>query len=60
MQRQLFDYLTTGSILDVNPAASMRGPKYVVRRGKTPVLSSEEARKLLDSMRMAQSNPTMN
>ncbi len=28
----------------------MRGPKYVVRRGKTPVLSAEEARKLLDSI----------
>ena len=48
--RQLFDYLTTGGVLDVNPAASVRGPKYVVRRGKTPVLSSEEARKLLDSI----------
>jgi site-specific recombinase XerD len=48
--RQLFDHLTTGGILDVNPAASVRGPKYVVRRGKTPVLSSEEARKLLDSI----------
>src|SRR5689334_22452190 len=29
--RQLFDYLTTGGLLDVNPAASVRGPKYVVR-----------------------------
>src|SRR5438128_1392804 len=48
--RQLFDCLTTGGILDLNPAASVRGPKYVVRRGKTPVLSSEEARKLLDSI----------
>jgi integrase/recombinase XerD len=48
--RQLFDYLTTGGVLEVNPAASVRGPKYVVRRGKTPVLSSEEARKLLDSI----------
>jgi site-specific recombinase XerD len=48
--RQLFDYLTTGGILDVNPAASVRGPKYVVKRGKTPALSSEEARKLLDSI----------
>jgi site-specific recombinase XerC len=48
--RQLFDYLTTGGILDVNPAASVRGPRYVVKRGKTPVLSSEEARKLLDSI----------
>jgi site-specific recombinase XerD len=48
--RQLFDYLTTGGILEVNPAASVRGPRYVVKRGKTPVLSSEEARKLLDSI----------
>ena len=48
--RQLFDYLTTGGVLEVNPAASVRGPKYVVRRAKTPVLSSEEARKLLDSI----------
>ena len=28
----------------------MRGPKYVVRRGTTPVLSAEEARNLLDSI----------
>src|ERR1700746_752227 len=48
--RQLFDYLTTGGILEVNPAAFVRGPRYVVKRGKTPVLSSEEARKLLDSI----------
>jgi integrase/recombinase XerD len=48
--RQLFDYLTTGGILEVNPAASVRGPRHVVKRGKTPVLSSEEARKLLDSI----------
>ena len=47
---RLFDYLTTGGILDVNPASAVRGPKYVVRRGKTPVLSAEEARKLLDSI----------
>jgi integrase/recombinase XerD len=48
--RELFDYLTTGGILGSNPASSVRGPKYVVRRGKTPVLSAEEARKLLDSI----------
>jgi site-specific recombinase XerD len=48
--RRLFDYLTTGGILEVNPAAAVRGPKYVVKRGKTPVLSAEEARKLLDSI----------
>jgi site-specific recombinase XerD len=34
--RQLFDYLTTGGILEVNPATSVHGPKYVVKRGKTP------------------------
>ena len=28
----------------------MRGPKLVVKRGKTPVLSSDEARALLDSV----------
>ena len=38
--RQLFAYLTSGGILEVNPAASVRGPKYVVKRGKTPVLSA--------------------
>jgi len=48
--RRLFDYLTTGGILDINPAIAVRGPKYVVRRGKTPVLSAEEAHKLLDSI----------
>jgi hypothetical protein len=26
--RQLFDYLTTGGVLDVNPAASVRVPRY--------------------------------
>ncbi len=28
----------------------MRGSKHVVRKGKTPVLTSEEARALLDSI----------
>src|ERR1700730_8005980 len=30
--RQMFDYLVTGGILSIKPAASVRGPKYVVRR----------------------------
>ncbi|MGH7917937.1 MAG: site-specific integrase [Candidatus Binataceae bacterium] len=42
--RKLLDYLTTGGVLEVNPAASVRGPKYVVRRGKTLVLAAAEAR----------------
>jgi site-specific recombinase XerD len=48
--RMLFDWLVTGQIVPVNPAASVRGPKYVVRRGKTPVLKAEQARQLLDSI----------
>ncbi|MCH7727472.1 MAG: tyrosine-type recombinase/integrase [Planctomycetes bacterium] len=48
--RHLFDYLVTGNILMVNPAQSVRGPKYVVKRGKTPVLSPRDARRLLESI----------
>jgi len=48
--RMLFDFLVTGQIIPVNPAASVRGPKYVVKKGKTPVLNREEARKLLSSI----------
>ena len=33
-----------------NPAAPVRGPKHVVKQGKTPVLSAGEARTLLDSI----------
>jgi integrase/recombinase XerD len=48
--RQLFDYMVTGGILLSNPAGAVRGPKYVVKRGKTPVLSADQARQLLDSI----------
>lgn len=48
--RMLFDYLVTGGILRVNPAASVRGPKVVITKGKTPVLSAADARQLLDSI----------
>ena len=48
--RMLFDWLVTGHVLDVNPAHAVRGPKYVVKKGKTPVLTSGEARELLDSI----------
>jgi len=48
--RMLFDWLVVGQIVPVNPATSVRGPKHVVKRGKTPVLSTEEARQLLSSM----------
>lgn len=48
--RHLFDWLVTGQVVPVNPAASVRGPRHVVRQGKTPVLEPEEARALLDSI----------
>jgi len=48
--RMLFDWLVTGHVIDTNPAHAVRGPKYVVTRGKTPVLTTEEARALLDSI----------
>jgi site-specific recombinase XerC len=48
--RMLFDWLVVGQVLAVNPAAAVRGPKYVIKKGKTPVLTPEEARLLLDSI----------
>jgi integrase/recombinase XerD len=48
--RMLFDWLVTGQIVATNPAHSVRGPKHVVKTGKTTVLDAEQARKLLDSI----------
>lgn len=48
--RMLFDWLVVGQVLPANPASSVRGPTHVVKRGKTPVLSAEDARRLLDSI----------
>ncbi len=48
--RTLFDFLVTGHVVAMNPAASVKGPKVVVRKGKTPVLSAEETGHLLDSL----------
>jgi len=48
--RHLFDWLVTGQVMPVNPAASVRGPNHAVLTGKTPVLKPAEARALLDSI----------
>ncbi len=48
--RMLFDWLITGQIVPVNPAAAVRGPKHVVKTGKTPVLEGDEWRRLIDSI----------
>jgi site-specific recombinase XerD len=51
--RMLFDWLVVGQVLAVNPAHAVRGPKHVVRRGKTPVLTEDQARRLLGSVKVA-------
>jgi site-specific recombinase XerD len=48
--RQLFDWLVTGQVVEVNPTASVKGPKHVVKKGKTPVLSADDTRTLLESI----------
>ena len=48
--RMLGDWLVASQVLPVNPAAAVRGPKHVVTKGATPVLSPAEARKLLESI----------
>ena len=46
--RMLFDYLIIGQVIETNPAAAVRGPSYSNKKGKTPVLDTDEARLLLD------------
>jgi hypothetical protein len=48
--RTLFDWLVTGQVVPMNPAAAVRGPKHVVKTGKTPVLEAADWRRLLDSI----------
>lgn len=56
--RKLFDYLVTGQIVPFNPASSVRGPSYSIDVGKTPVLSREDARQLLESISIQRKNGT--
>ena len=48
--RMCFDWLTSGGVMDFNPASSVRGPKHVVKQGKTPVLTADQAKQLLASI----------
>jgi site-specific recombinase XerD len=48
--RRLFDWLVVGQVMPTNPAAAVRGPAYVVKTGKTPVLEGQEWRRLFDSI----------
>ena len=42
--------MVIGQIMPTNPAAAARGPRHVLRRGKTPVLDPSEARELIDKI----------
>jgi site-specific recombinase XerD len=48
--RMPFDWLVVGHVLEVNPAHAVGGPKYSLKKGKTPVLDREEARALIESI----------
>ena len=48
--RVLCDWLVVGQVLKTNPASSVRGPRYSIKKGKTPVLSADEARELLEGI----------
>ncbi len=51
--RHLFDWMVIGQIMPVNPASAVRGPRHIVRRGKTPVLDPAEARQLIDAINIS-------
>jgi site-specific recombinase XerD len=55
--RMCLDWMTAGGTLELNPAASVRGPKHIVKRGSTPVLTADEARQLLDSIPLCRKHP---
>ena len=49
--RSLCDWLVVHQVLPANPAAAaVRGPKHVVTKGATPVLTPAETRALLDGI----------
>lgn len=48
--RMLFDWLVIGQVVPTNPASAVRGPRYSYKKGKTPVLTREEARDLIASI----------
>lgn len=57
--RMMFDWLVTGQIVPFNPASSVKGPKHVIKKGKTPVLTADDARILLDSIVPDEANASL-
>jgi site-specific recombinase XerD len=48
--RMLFDHLVTGAVHEHNPALSVKAPRQKLGKGKTPILTAEEAGDLLRSI----------
>ena len=48
--RHEFDWMVIGQIMPINPASALRGPRHIVRRGKTPALDPAKARQLVDAI----------
>jgi site-specific recombinase XerD len=48
--RGLFDYLVSRGALDANVALSVKAPKQSVTKGKTPILTADEAGEMLRSI----------
>lgn len=48
--RMLYDWFVIQQVVPSNPTSPVKGPRYSVRVGKTPVLTAAEARQLLDSI----------
>ena len=55
--RMLFDHLVTGGVLEHNTALSVKAPRQKLGKGKTPVLTAEEAGKRCKSDRIMLSEP---
>jgi site-specific recombinase XerD len=48
--RRMFDYLVVGQIVPVNPALSVRGPRFSVTKGRTAPLEPDQVRELFASI----------
>ncbi|WP_192385768.1 tyrosine-type recombinase/integrase [Mesorhizobium silamurunense] len=48
--KMLFDWLVMGQVIPTNPAASVKSPRHIIRKGKTAVLDPSEARQLIESI----------
>jgi len=46
----LFDWLVIGHVVATNPATSVRGPKHIVHKRTTPVLTPDQTHALFESI----------